>query len=348
MNDDALTRGRPPRLAGTDCDEIQSGDDGVGWWTTEQAMPAVDAGDLCETTVLVSSDREKAADVAADSETVEHAITYEEFHDGAASDAYDAVYIVTPNALHLPYVETAAERTRRSSESRREATIERAERWSSVCDEHDATLMIAYRMHTEPAVRRAKDLIDEGYIGEPLFVHGNMTEPILELVPDPDQWRLDGELSGGCAVMETVRPGNPSWFLRPPRRRARTGARRRRACARRTRPSARSVSPRRGDAVCTGRRTQHDSHISDSGQRTSSASTASTPGRPRAPVDHEGTTVEIDFEQVDQMEEVFEYAADRILTDAPIGPDGEHGVLDMRLIEAIYDAGESGRVVTLD
>ncbi len=112
MNVDALTGGfdrRDWQEQTETNDPVRFAMIGVGWWTTEQAMPAVDAGDLCETTVLVSSDREKAADVAADSETVEHAITYEEFHDGAASDAYDAVYIVTPNALHLPYVETAAE-----------------------------------------------------------------------------------------------------------------------------------------------------------------------------------------------------------------------------------------------
>jgi len=41
--------------------------------------------------------------------TIDHAITYDEYHDGVAADAYDAVYVCTPNALHLPYVETAAE-----------------------------------------------------------------------------------------------------------------------------------------------------------------------------------------------------------------------------------------------
>ncbi|KPN31349.1 oxidoreductase family, NAD-binding Rossmann fold [Halolamina pelagica] len=86
-----------------DWQEIEATDDpvrfamvGVGWWTREQAMPAVESAALCETTVLVSGDREKAERVAADSETVEHAITYDEFHEGAASDAYDAVYVVTP------------------------------------------------------------------------------------------------------------------------------------------------------------------------------------------------------------------------------------------------------------
>ena len=41
--------------------------------------------------------------------TVESTLTYEELTDGAATDEYDAVYVCTPNALHLPYAETAAE-----------------------------------------------------------------------------------------------------------------------------------------------------------------------------------------------------------------------------------------------
>lgn len=174
-----------------------------------------DRRDWQETTVLVSGDREKATEVATSAETVEHALTFEEFHNGDARDAYDAVYIVTPNARHLPFVETAATFEKEIlCEKPMEATIARAERVVDICDEHDVTLMVAYRMHTEPAVRRAKDLIDQGVIGDPLFIHGNMTEPILELVPNPDQWRLDSELSGGCAVMDIgLYPLNTSRFL---------------------------------------------------------------------------------------------------------------------------------------
>jgi xylose dehydrogenase (NAD/NADP) len=138
---------------------------GLGWWTREQAMPAVAAGDLCEATTVVSSDPKKARSVAADSETVERAITYDEFHAGAASDAYDAVYVVTQNARHLPFVEPAAQLGKAVlCEKPMEATIDRAERIVECCADNDATLMIAYRMHTEPAVRRAKDLLDAGYI----------------------------------------------------------------------------------------------------------------------------------------------------------------------------------------
>jgi predicted dehydrogenase len=81
---------------------------GLGWWVLDNAMPAVEESDLCETTVAVSSSKEKAGRVA-DEHGLEAGVTYEEFHDGAAAEAYDVVYVCTPNALHLPYVETAAD-----------------------------------------------------------------------------------------------------------------------------------------------------------------------------------------------------------------------------------------------
>jgi len=62
---------------------------GLGWWTTDVAMPAIEESTFCETTVLVSGSREKAQRVTGERDV--DAITYEEFHDGAAADAYDAV-----------------------------------------------------------------------------------------------------------------------------------------------------------------------------------------------------------------------------------------------------------------
>jgi predicted dehydrogenase len=346
-----------------DWQEVEETDDpvrfamvGVGWWTREQAMPAVESAELCETTVLVSGDREKAEDVAADSETVEHAITYDEFHDGKASDAYDAVYVVTPNALHLPFVETAAELDKAIlCEKPMEATIERAERMVEVVAEHDATLMIAYRMQTEPAIRRTKEFVDDGLIGEPIFVNGNMTEPILELVPDPDQWRLDGELSGGCAVMDIgLYPLNTARFLLD-------------ADPERVRGKVASVTPEFDDvpdehgafqldfpgntfAVCTASQNAHmASHIEVLGtEGRVRVEPSFYPWQDRAlTIERGDTSVDVEFEQADQMEEEFEYFSHCLLAGEEPHPDGEHGLQDIRAIKAVYEASETGETVEL-
>ncbi|MFT4945821.1 MAG: putative dehydrogenase [Natronomonas sp.] len=330
---------------------------GLGWWTREQAMPAVAAGDLCETTVVVSSDPEKARSVAANSETVEHAITYDEFHDGTASDAYDAVYVVTPNARHLPFVETAARLGKAVlCEKPMEATIDRAERIVECCADNDATLMIAYRMHSEPAVRRAKDLIDAGYIGDPVFVHGNMTEPILELVPDPNQWRLDWELSGGCATMDIgIYSLNTSRFLLDADPVTVTGSVASVHEAFDDVPDEHSAFqvefPNDTFAVCTASQNAHmASHIRVTGTAGELLiEPAFYPWDDRElTFSRNGTTMDIEFEQIDQMEEEFEYFAHCLLAGTEPYADGEHGLTDIETIKGVYESAESGRRIDID
>jgi xylose dehydrogenase (NAD/NADP) len=330
---------------------------GVGWWTREQAMPAVEASELAETTVLVSGDKQKAADTAAVAETVGHAISYDEFHEGVASDAYDAVYVVTPNAKHLPFVRTAAELGKAVlCEKPMEATIGRAKRMVEICDAEDTALMIAYRMHTEPAVRRARELIEDGYIGDPVFVHGNMTEPILELVPDPDQWRLDWELSGGCAAMDIgIYPLNTARYLLD-------------ADPMRVSGAVASVHEEFDDVPDEHAAFRVDfpdnvfglCSASQNAHMSSQIRVTGTAGEVRVepaffPWDERklhlargDTNLTIEFDQVDQMEEEFEYFAHCLLTDTPVYADGEHALTDIRTLKAVYQSAESGSTVEID
>ena len=330
---------------------------GIGWWTREQAIPAVQSSSLAETTTLVTSDTTKADSVAQGVDSIKHTITYEEFHQGARSDAYDAVYIVTPNAKHLPFVETAAELNKAVlCEKPMEATIERAEEMVSICEQSQTTLMITYRMHTEPAIRRAKELIDAGYIGEPVFVHGNMTQPIMELIPDPDQWRLDWELSGGSAAMDIgIYSINTARYLLgsdPVRVSAMAAAE--------SQPfddvpdehiSFQLEFENGVFGLCSASQNAHvASHIRVTG----------TDGQVRVEpaffpwddrrlhIDHGEGTIEVEFEQIDQMEEEFEYFAHCLLTGTEPYADGEHGLTDIRIIKTAYESADIGEQQRLE
>jgi xylose dehydrogenase (NAD/NADP) len=329
---------------------------GLGWWTREQAMPAVAAGDLCETTVLVSGDSEKADAVATDSPTVERTLTYEQFHDGDASDAYDAVYVVTPNARHLPFVETAAELGKAVlCEKPMEASVDRAAQMVATCEVHDVPLMIAYRMQTEPAIRRARELVREGYVGEPVFVHGSMTEPILELVPDPDQWRLDWELSGGCAAMDIgIYPLNTARFLLDADPIAVSGTVASVDEAFADVPDEHAAFqvefPDHVTACCTASQNAHmSSHVRVTG--TAGEVRVEPAFYPwderRLQVSHGDSDLSVEFDQIDQMEEEFEYFAHCLLTDTEPEADGEHGLVDIETLKAVYEAAEAGERVTV-
>lgn len=329
---------------------------GLGWWTRDQAIPAISESDLCETTVAVSGSKEKAIATRNESETITHAITYDEFHDGVAVDAYDAVYVCSPNALHLPYAETAASYGKAVlCEKPIEASVERATRMVDACHDADVALAVAYRMQTEPVVRKARDLIRGGAIGEPIAVLGNNSQTILDIIDDPTQWRLNPALAGrGATVTDLgIYSLNTARFLLDA-----------------DPVAAQAMMHSDGDpfsdvpdehATFTVRLddgTYVTSTASQNAQRSTSLRVLGTEGELHfEPAFHMETDVRIrrgesstviSTPQVDQMRELFDYFADRLISDAPIGPDGTHGLVDLKTIEAIYEAATTGETVSLD
>lgn len=330
---------------------------GLGWWVKAEAMPAVEESDFCETTVVVSRDQETAEEYAED-EGLVAGISAEQFHDGVATDEYDAVYVCTPNATHLPYVESAAQHGKAVlCEKPMEASVERAQRMVEVAADAEITLMVAYRMQTEPAVRRLRDLIADGLLGKPRQIHGHMSQPLLEEIPNPEQWRLDPDLAGpGATVTDIgVYPLNTARFILE-------------ADPIAVQASLHSESDEFDDvpdehaaftmefadgvtASCTA---------SQNASRKSFLTVVGTEGSARLDpaffpvmsreleVSREGTTIRTTFDQQNQMTEEFDYFADCIKGDRRPIPDGEHGLFDMRVIESVYEAADGERVEIRD
>jgi xylose dehydrogenase (NAD/NADP) len=330
---------------------------GLGWWTREFAIPAVAASDLCVTTVAVTGTPEKAERAVAENDSIEHGISYEQFHDGAATDAYDAVYICTPNALHLQYVETAADLGKAVlCEKPMEASVERAEAVAAAC-EGTVPLMIAYRMQTEPAVRRMRELVEAGVVGEPRQIHGHMSQRLLRIIDDPDQWRLNPDLAGeGASVTDLgIYPINTARFV--------LGADPQRVSATMTSesgafdrvPDERAAFqlefPGGLQATCTASQNNHLTGqfklVGSEGALTLEPAFFDDDDR-ELRIDVNGSTTTVDFDSVDQMTEEFEYFADRVLRGEPVEPDGDHGLVDMYAIEAVYEAADRGEWVDVD
>ncbi|WP_129116994.1 D-xylose 1-dehydrogenase Gfo6 [Halegenticoccus tardaugens] len=326
---------------------------GVGHFARTAALPAIAESDYCEATVLVSGSAEKARRVA-DEAGVERAITYDEYGDGVAADAYDAAYVVTPNALHLPHVEAAAARGKAVlCEKPLEATVERAERLVYACEDAGAPLMVAYRTRFDPVVRRVREFVRGGGVGEPIQVHGDFTIEVISDRRGPDQWRLDPDLSGGGALMDVgVYPLNAARFLLDADPEAVTGT-------------------TSGD----GPFADVDEHVAFgvefpdgvtgaftanfSGFRDSRLSILGTEGRieierafdyarpRRVRAELEGARISFDGPLTDEIREEFDYFARCLLAGESPGPDGQDGLNDMRTMAAVYEAAERGERVEL-
>jgi len=330
---------------------------GLGWWTVDVALPAIRESDLGEVSVLVSSSTGKATRIAEENR-VERGISYEEFHDGAAADAYDAVYVATPNALHAEYVESAADRGKAViCEKPMEATVERAERMVEACEAAGVPLMVAYRMHTDPAVRRARELIAGGFLGEPVSVYGHNTQPLLEMIPDPDQWRIDPDLTGyGASVMDLgIYSLNTARFL-----------------LRREPVAVQSRMHSRGEAFADVPDERSSSLLvfedgvnmvstcSQNAVQDTQLKLTGTEGQVQLRPAFHGTcslhlsrndlSVSVEhatFDAQREMREEFDYFADRVLTGGDIYPDGRHGLEDLRIIRGIHEAAATGETVEL-
>ena len=328
---------------------------GLGWFAREWALPGIERSAYTEATVVTDVDAAAVETAAAERDLT--GVTPEAFRAGAAADEYDAVYVATPNATHLEYVEAAAQQGKAVlCEKPLEATLDRARRLVAACDEAGVPLMVGYRMQTDPAARRLRDLVDAGVAGEVVGVHATMSQMMLgELGTDTDQWRLDPELSGGCAAMDLgVYPLNTTRFALgedPVRVSGRTRSEHKAFADVDEHASFRLAFPGGVDAFCTvSQNAQHASRLEVTGTEARLILDPAFYEREDRgfAVVRDGTRVDLDFDQVHQIEEEFAYFGHQLLAGEPFHADGEHALTDMRALDGIYESAETGRPVALD
>ncbi|PSP44263.1 gfo/Idh/MocA family oxidoreductase [Halobacteriales archaeon QH_6_64_20] len=327
---------------------------GLGGFARERALPAIARATLCEATVVVSGSSEKADEIATDFR-LDYGLTYDEFQDGTAVDAYDAVYIATPPAFHLDYTKTATEFGKHVlCEKPMETSSSRAEQMVQVCEEADVTLMIAYRLQTEPAVRRMRELIRDGFVGEPVQLNGGFSSQLLANNPESDQWRLDPTLAGGGALVDLgVYPLNTSRFLLdsdPSSVQGTTVSTHEEFADVDEHVSFQLSFPEGVTATCTASFNAHpDSRLQVLGTEGQILIEAPFGGIVPQDITLERGDMRTEYvgHPVDEVTEEFDYFATCVLTESTPEPNGADGVADMRAIEAIYEATETGSQVTL-
>ena len=327
---------------------------GVGGFARERALPGIESGEYCETTVLVSGSLDRTREVAVAFD-VPNVIEYDEFLDGACADAYDAVYVATPNALHGRYTTAAAERGKHViCEKPLETTVERSRTVVDACESAGVTLMTAYRLQLEPTVRRTREMIQAGDIGNVVQVHGRFSNPLLTHA-DPGTWRLDADLAGGGALVDLgVYPLNTTRFVLEED------------------PISVSTLARSSgepfddvdehvtfdlefstDAVasCSASFNAHAASRLDI-IGTDGLISISAPFGGVVPQDLLVETGELCMEYTgpptDEVREEFDYFGYCVLTGTTPEPDGRDGLEDVRIIEAAYEAAETDRRISLE
>lgn len=129
----------------------------------------------------------------------ENCYNYETISEIASNKNIDAVYIITPNALHCKQTLQVAKAGKHViCEKPMAINAVEGARMIAACEAAGVQLLIGYRMHFEPKTLEAIALRASGELGKILFFQGLSGFRI----GNPNQWRLNKKLSGGGAMMD--------------------------------------------------------------------------------------------------------------------------------------------------
>lgn len=124
---------------------------------------------------------------------------YENFDQIKDNPNIDAVYVITPNALHHEQVMRVAKAGKHAiCEKPMALNATEGQEMVDACAKAGVKLLVGYRMHFEPKTVEVVRMRTAGEFGKIKFFQGQCGFRI----GDPSQWRLDRDLAGGGAMMD--------------------------------------------------------------------------------------------------------------------------------------------------
>ncbi|GEO06671.1 glucose-fructose oxidoreductase [Adhaeribacter aerolatus] len=124
---------------------------------------------------------------------------YENFDQIKNNRDIDAVYVITPNALHRDQVIRVAKAGKHAiCEKPMAINAKEGQEMVDACRQANVKLLVGYRLHFEPNTLEIIRMRKAGELGKVMFFQGLSGFKI----GDPKQWRLNKELAGGGAMMD--------------------------------------------------------------------------------------------------------------------------------------------------
>lgn len=321
---------------------------GGGWISQAAFMPGVAQTGNSEMTAIVTGDPEKAEALAGTYGLT--AFTYDRYPAALASGLFDAVYLALPNGMHRDYAVPALEAgCHVLLEKPMAVSVAECEAMNAAARASGTKLMIAYRLHFEPATLDAIARIRAGEIGEPRM----FTATFGQHVSAGNHRAKQGYWAGPVPDMGTY-PINAArnLFGEEPVEVAAVGSRR---------PD--SPFPFDGTVAVTlrfpsGRLAQFT--VSYETEGVDAYRVAGTKGdlhlQPAflfgmglaGTLTREGEAEGLTYPSVDQFGGQTRYFSDCILHDRVPEPDGEEGLCDIRVLAAVERALATGRTQSLE
>jgi predicted dehydrogenase len=325
---------------------------GQGYFAQSAILPAFkNAEESSQLVALFSGEKAKLRGLAK-KYRVPFALPYEEYEDFLASGEIDAVFIALPNHMHRDFTVAAARAgVHVLCEKPMAVTSDDCRAMIRACDENDVKLMIAYRLHFEPANLTALETVTSGKIGDARAVSSLFGMQVAE-----DNIRTNARALGGGPLYDIgiycINAARTLFASEPVEVTAQVGKRREKRFANvEEQVSATLKFP--GDRVATFTAsfgtTDHSEYTvlgTEGRLRLTPAYDVATDflletevgGRPR----------ERKFGKSDQVAPEIEYFSRCVLEDREPEPSGQEGLNDVLVIEALYQSSETGEHVQLE
>jgi predicted dehydrogenase len=301
-------------------------------------------------TAFVTGDPEKAREVGK-RYGVKDLYGYAEFDRMLGLGNIDAIYLATPNWRHAEFAIPALKAgIHVLVEKPLEVSIAKAEAILTAQRESSAKLMVAYRLHFEPATLDAIRRIREGELGDLIMFISAFGQNV-----DPDNHRAtNAELAGPLLDMAPY-PINATRYLfgEEPVEVAAAVASRHPEAGLGDMDDTVAVTLRfPGDRMAQFTVSYVTSGIDSFIVAGTKGSIHMSPafGYKSALEQNRmigGTKAHQSFEHTDQFGGELRYFSDCILKDRAPEPDGEEGIADLRVIEGIFKALQTGQAVKL-
>ncbi len=181
---------------------------GLGWIAQEVILPGFDGAKSSELVAFVTDDSKKAKELGKKYD-VSITLDYDGYDDLLRSGKVDAVYLTLPNHLHKDYTVRAAQAgIHVLCEKPMANTVADCEEMIRAAQENNIKLMIAYRLHFEPANLKAIEVAQSGDLGELRIFSSVFSQQVPE-----GNVRLKKSAGGGPLMDMGVYPINASRYL---------------------------------------------------------------------------------------------------------------------------------------
>jgi predicted dehydrogenase len=174
---------------------------GLGKLALGQILPALKTTTRCRLAALVSGHPDKAKKVAAENGVpTKNIYSYETYDRMADNRDIDIVYVVLPNSLHAEYTIRAAQAGKHVlCEKPMAVSARECEQMIAASAKAGRLLAVAYRLRFEPHNQELIRLARQQELGP---IKAIQAAAGFAMKADTGQWRLDKKLAGGGSLMD--------------------------------------------------------------------------------------------------------------------------------------------------